>query len=693
MRGAAPPEGAQYTLISLRTGERETEGREAQYTLISPQIESRVTESGATESRATEDRADNRLNFNHFIRLYRVFGPHVRKQWWTLLVAMIGMLGSITTTLLQPWPLALILDHIILETPFPEEARFITTWAGNDTNTLLLLLSGSFAVIMFADALLSYIHRYYLAVAKGRIMTDIRRRIFSHLQNLSMSFHDSAQSGDVAYRLTSDIKETKIVLVDGPAAIINRVLKFGSAAVALTMIDWRLGAVAFTVIPFLYIYSVRFGKGVKHATKTEKKKASKVASIVSENITAMALVQAYGREDVEQAHFAQENAASVKARVSALRLSEIFKRFANILVAIGTALVVFVGGWLMLTGLLLPGALVVAVSYLKPLYSPIDKLAVLFVQMVQAQVSGDRLLEFVEHEAATADSRDTIEPLIVGGQVEFDHVTFGYRADTDVLKDLSFSVKPGQTVALVGHSGAGKSTLMGLLLRFYDPRQGQIRLDGHDIRKFSQRSLRSHMTLVFQEALLLRKSIRDNIAMGNPHATLTEIEEAARLAQIHDFITTLPNGYDTLVEEGGENFSGGQRQRISIARAILRNTPLLLLDEPSTALDAHAARQVQQALKTLRQNRTTFVIAHNFETIVDADTILVIDEGELLQQGTHQELMESSPQYRAFYEQQFPQQLADSQPSVSDNLSVSQQTANHQQLSHRQPIAVSNSSE
>lgn len=660
----APPEGAQYALMPLQK-----------------------------EASEIDDSADDILSANHFIRLYRVFGPHVRKHWWTLLVAMIGMLGSIATTLLQPWPLALILDHIILARPFPARAQFITAWVGNDPNTLLLALTGAFVVIMFLDALLSYIHRYYLAVAKGRIMTDIRQRIFRHLQTLSMSFHNSAHSGDMAYRLTSDIKETKIVLVDGPAAIVNRVLKFGATAVALTMIEWRLGVVAFLVIPILYIYSVRFGKGVKKATKTEKKKASKVASIVSENITAMALVQAYGREDMEQANFVEENSASVKARVSALRLSEIFKRFANVIVAIGTALVVFVGGWLMLAGILLPGAVVVAVSYLKPLYSPIDKLAVLFVQMIQAQVAGERLLEFIEHEAVAEESGDTIEPINVTGRIEFDHVSFGYQAGAEVLKELNFVVEPGQTVALVGHSGAGKSTLMSLLLRFYDPQQGQIRLDGYDIRNFTQRDLRAQMTLVFQEAILLRKSIRDNLAMGNPEATLAQITEAARLAQIHDFIITLPDGYDTLIEEDGRNFSGGQRQRLSIARAILRDTPLLLLDEPSTALDAHAAREVQLALKALCQNRTTFVIAHNFETIVDADNILLLDEGRLLQQGRHHELLEISPHYRAFYEQQFPQQSTDHESSINNNLSINQQLTNRQQLGHRPLIAASNRSE
>lgn len=600
-------------------------------------------------------------------RLYRVFGIHILRQWTLLLLAAFGMIASIATTLLQPWPLALILDHVILAQPLPTQLAFLESWTGQNANFLLAILAFSFVLIMFVDALVSYIHRYYLAAASGQIMTDMRKRIFTHLQHLSMSFHGRAQSGDVAYRLTSDIKDVKTVIVDGPTSLVNRGLKIASAAVALSLLEWRLAAVALLIVPLLYYYSVRFGKGVKKATKEGKKQESKVASLVAETMTAMALIQAYGREDAEEAAFLRENQASVKARVSALQLSEIFKRFSDLLVAAGTMLVVFVGGYLALSGALLPGTLVVAVSYLKPLYSPVDKLAVLFVQMIQAQVAGERLLEFMEGAQAVAETDDALDPPPLQGRVEFRNVSFGYQTGQEVLRQLNFVAEPGQTVALVGYSGAGKSTLMSLLLRFYDPDQGQILFDGYDIRTFRVAGLREQMTLVFQEALLLRQSIRANIAMGKTEATELEIEEAAKLAQVHDFICSLPDGYETLVEEDGNNLSGGQRQRISIARAILRDTPIVLLDEPSTALDARSAYQVQAALKELTKGRTTFVIAHNFETILHADQILVLEEGKMAQQGTHDVLMRISPQYRELYELQFGQQSADIDQNEQEN--------------------------
>ncbi len=586
-------------------------------------------------------------------QLYRVFGSHIARQWAALLLAALGMFGSIATTLLQPWPLALILDHVILNQPFPAEVQFLPRWFGTNPNILLAVLALAFVLIMVVDALVSYLHRYYLAAAGGRIMTDIRKRIFTHLQHRAMAFQGSTQSGDIAYRLIGDIKDVKTVIVDGPTALINRGLKVTSAAVAIALLDWRLACVAVLIVPLLYHYAVRFGEGVKKATKEGKKQESKVASLVAESMTAMALVQAYGREDAEEAAFLRENQASVKARVLALRLSEVFKRFSDLLVAAGMMLVVFVGGFLALNDAILPGTLVVVVAYLKQLYSPIDKLAVLFVQMIQAQVAGERLVEFIEQDTSVAEAAGAIAPPPLQGRVEFRNVTFGYQPAKTVIRQLNFVAEAGQTVALVGQSGAGKSTLMSLLLRFYDPQQGQILIDGYDIRAFTLAGLRAQITLVFQEALLLRQSIRANIAMGKADATDAEIEQAARLAQIHDFISTLPAGYNTLIEEGGRNFSGGQRQRLSIARAILRDTPLLLLDEPATALDAHAAAQVRAALTALTKGRTTFVIAHNFETIVHADQILVLDEGQVVQQGTHAVLLRISPRYRELYELQF----------------------------------------
>ncbi|MEM7118039.1 MAG: ABC transporter ATP-binding protein [Chloroflexota bacterium] len=595
-----------------------------------------------------------KLDWQSLMQMYKLFAPQYREQTSTFLIVIFGIIVSIFTGLLAPWPLKIVLDYVLLEEPFPESLAFVTSWFGTDQLTLVTVFAFSVLLVTFLDAVFSYIHAYYLAVATERIVAGIRERVYTHLQSLSLAFHNDATAGDVVYRLTTDVKEMKQLLVGIPWNTGKRLLTVITIIVIMAMLEWRLALLAVSVAPLIFWYASRFGAGVKKATRKRKKKESKVASIVSENISSMALVQAYGQQASEKSRFDQENKASAQAGVEAIRLSKIFKRITDIFVIAGTAAVVYFGSRAALDGNILPGTLVVFVSYLKKLYSPMDKTAVALITMAQLQASSDRVVELLQNESQIGEHEQSIPlPPTIQGRVEFDNVSFAYKEGNDVIKDLSFVAQPGQTVALVGHSGAGKSTLLSLLLRFYEPQQGTIWLDDLNHGRFQHSSLRQHVTILFQKAILLRKTVRENILMGDPTASDEDVIVAAKKAQAHDFIMSLPKGYDTLVEEGGENFSGGQRQRLSIARAILRNSPILILDEPSTGLDARSEALVNEALAQLTADRTTFVIAHRFQTIRNADQILVLDKGELVGAGTHDELMQHNDDYRHFYELQF----------------------------------------
>jgi ATP-binding cassette subfamily B protein len=601
------------------------------------------------------------VNYKTLFRLYRVFGRYYKKHWKMALLAYSGLLLTIAVALLQPWPLKLIIDNVILRRPLPPKAAFITQWFGSEAQGLLLGLVLVFVALRVLDSIFSYMHKIGILTIGEKIIADIRQDIFAHLQRLSLSFHSSARSGDLIYRLTTDIHEIKTILIQVPMFFTYRLFIVVSHVGLMLFLEWRLALVAFAVIPILYYYQRRMGGDVQSATREKRKKEGEVSSLVSENITAMALVHAYGREDLHEARFIAENRLSLESGITALQVSKLFKRLSDILMAVGTAGVVGYGAMLALDGAILPGTLVLFVSYLKNLYKPIEMFAEMYLDVAKSQVSGERLLELVDSEMVMADHPRAVAAPPFKGKIEFRNVSFAYHKGIDVIKHLTFTVEPGETVALLGHSGAGKSTLISLLLRFYDPQDGQILIDGFDLRTVTLKSLRAQMTVLLQEAKLFNLSVRENIAFGKAEATFEEIVEAAKLAQAHEFIVEMPEGYDTVIYEGGDNLSGGQEQRINIARAIIRNTPILILDEPATALDARTEAKVQQALRALTRGKTTFIIAHKFSTVAHADKILLLEQGKLAAYGTHDELMRTSYEYQELYKLQFDPLLIDSE--------------------------------
>lgn len=593
-----------------------------------------------------------RIEWRRVIRFFRIFARHYRPYLKWLAIAGLGLLASVATSVLSPWPLALMIDHVIRHKPVPAQLAFLMPWLEASPAQALAALAAAFVAIRVAESIFSYLDKYLTSTVGEYVVADVRERVFAHLQRLSLSFHKGVESGDVVFRMTTDAKDIKNVLVNFPQDAIQSIVAICAFGGVMFWYNWRLALVAISIIPILYLIVHRTGAGVERAQKKKRRKEGKIAYIVGENLKAMALVQAYGREASERSLFDQENRASLAADLRTIRLSAGFKRLVDMLVAIGTAGVLYLGGRAVLEGSLSFGVLYVFYKYVDELYGPIDKLATALLELAKYQVAGDRIMELVENDMVMRDRPHARPAPVFTGRVEFRDVSFAYKKGEDVLKGVDLLAEPGQTVAIVGHSGAGKSTLISLLLRFYDPTGGEIRIDGVDIRDFQLKSLRSRMTILQQEALLFRKTIRENIGFGKPGATDAEIVAAAKQAEAHEFIAKLPKGYDTIVSEDGRNLSGGQRQRISIARAIIRDAPILILDEPVTGLDAESEARVRQALQHLTRGKTTFVVAHRFATIRDADKILLLEEGVVAQEGTHDELLGSSSAYRGLYELQ-----------------------------------------
>lgn len=597
---------------------------------------------------------DEAVDFSYqgYKKVWRTFAPDLLRHWRLLTLAILGMILSVASDLARPWPLKLIVD-VVSGVQLPPNMQWVARVFGPEPVQLLLPIALLIVVIAICSAFFSYMNKYLMSVVGETMVVEVRERIFVHLQALSLNFHDKARSGDLVVRLTSDINKLKKLFIDSIQDMGSHAVRLIGICITMLWVDWQLFLLAFSVVPILYATTHYFSSRVKEQQKDKRNRESDVASIVQENMLSISLIQAYQAESQEHERFQKQNRRSLDAEIRTAQLSKTFKRAIQVTISIGTTAVIYVGARRVLGGALSPGDLVLIAAYLKELYGPIDKFSEILVDLAQAVVSGERLVELVEQPVVVNDAPDARPAPAFSGDVEFRDVSFAYKKGQMVLQHLNFKARAGQTVALVGSSGAGKSTMANLLMRFYDPTDGAVVVDGSDIRQYTLTSLRNQITVVLQDNFLFRKTLRENIAFGNPAATDEEVIAAAKAAQAHDFIMALPQGYDTLVEERGVNFSGGQKQRLSIARAILRNAPILILDEPTTGLDALAEAQINQALTKLMLGRTTFVIAHRFSTIVSADHILVIEDGRITEEGRHEDLLERSPQYRSLYELQF----------------------------------------
>jgi ATP-binding cassette, subfamily B, bacterial len=576
--------------------------------------------------------------------------PLLVPQLSLLLVAFAAMLVEGATDLLEPWPLKIVFDHVIGSKPRPDWFR---SYIDGDRLTVLNLAAAAVVVIALLGAASAYTHKYLATTVAKRIGYQLRHVLYHHIQRLSLSFYDQRRTGDMVVRLTSDIDAAEDFFSSALLGMLLDVITLIGMLAVMFYLDWHFSLIALSVAPVLLVVVHRYTRRIKKATRAVKSKESELASVVQESIASVRVVKAFAREDFEEARLDQESQETVDLGLRARSIKAMLPPLVDILVAIGTGLVLWFGGRMVLADDMSAGALLVFVLYLGKMYKPMKDLSKMTDTLSKASVALERMGEILAIERQVSDRPGAVPAHRFDGAIEFEHVRFGYTPAQTVLADVSLRVEPGQRAALVGPTGSGKSTLIGLIPRLYDALGGEIRIDGRDVRSYTLESLRRQVSFVLQDPVLFRASIAQNIAYGKPGATADEIRSAARLAHADEFIRRMPDGYDTVIGERGDTLSGGQRQRIAIARAIVRNAPILLLDEPSAALDPQSEALIFEALSHLLKERTSITIAHRLATVRDADVIFVLDQGVIVERGTHSELLAANKLYAKLHRIQF----------------------------------------
>jgi ATP-binding cassette subfamily B protein len=583
------------------------------------------------------------------IRITDLLYPH----WPILTLAFVAVVGESVTDLLEPWPLKIVFDYVFGSKHMPEWLAGVVSWLGTDKLSILNFAVLAVIAIAILGAVSSYFEKYLTTSVGQWVMHDLRRVLYSHIQRLSLSYHDQKRTGDLISRVTSDIDAVQSLISNVMLGVVVNVLTLIGMVLVMLYLNWEFTLIALLVAPGLFLVVYHYTHRIKKASRAMRRKEGEVVSVLEEVLSSIRVVKAFAREDYEQRRFEQESRESVEAALQARNVKAKLPPIVEIIVACGTCLVLWYGARLVLTGGLTSGELLVFLLYLGKMYKPMRELSKMTDTISKASVGWERIREVLENEMQVRDLPGAKPAPCFKGKIEFDHVQFSYDSNQPVIRDLSLKIAPGQLAALVGPTGAGKTTIVGLLPRFYDISSGEIRIDGTDIRRFKIKSLRQQISFVLQESLLFRAPVWQNIAYGKPEADRDEIIRAAKLAYADEFIEQMPDGYDTMIGERGVTLSGGQRQRIAIARAIIRDAPILILDEPSSGLDAAAEKVVFDALENLMAGRTSIVIAHRLATVRRADVIFVIDEGRVAEQGSHAELLETGGLYSQLYDLQF----------------------------------------
>jgi ATP-binding cassette subfamily B protein len=604
---------------------------------LAERVRSLMTENPRSSSRSNKSR---KLSITRLIRPY----------WKALALAFIAVLGETFSDVLEPWLIKVVIDNILQSKKLPVWlAGFISQTFGHDKLQILNFAVAAVAAIAVIGAVSSYFEKYLTTSVSQWVTHDLRRTLYNHIQRLSLVEYDKTQTGDLISRVTDDIGAVQDFINSALLGILVNVLTLAGMIGVMLYLNWRFTLIALSIAPALFAVVYSFTRRIKKASRAVRKKESELLSVVQEVLTSARVVKAFAREDFEVMRFESQSRANVETALEARGIKAKLSPVVDVMVAIGTCLVLWYGARLALQGKLSAGVLIVFLLYLGKMYKPMRELSKMTDTVSKAMVGYERIQEVLDIESSVQDLPRAKKAPRFKGKIEFDHVNFAYDDKSPVLKDISFSLDAGHVAAIVGPSGTGKTTIISLLPRFYDPQSGTIKIDGADIRGYKLKSVREQISFVLQDTLLFHASILDNIAYGKPDASWEQIVQAAKEANAHEFIEKLPEGYKTMVGERGATLSGGQRQRIAIARAIIRDTPILILDEPTTGLDAASEQVVVEALERLMEGKTCIVVAHHLSAIRHADIVFVVKDSELVEQGTHEALIAAGGVYAELY--------------------------------------------
>ncbi len=573
---------------------------------------------------------------------------YLRPYRFPFLFALAQVFAISALEVLKPWPLKIIIDNVLGDKP--------AGWGLADAlsrDSLLIAACAGMIVIYLLLGGITLLNNYTTIRIGQRMVNDLRRDIYSHLQRLSLAFHSRRQVGDLMYRVTADTYAIQSLTMNGVFPIVTAVALLCGMFFVMIKIDWRLTLLALSVCPALFVTISILSRKITSAATIAREQESEVYSVVQRAMSAMRIIQAFTKEEEEHRKFMTASHQSLDASLRLYTLQTFYSGVINVVMALGTAFVVYVGARHVLSGELTVGEIVVFTTYLASLYAPINTISQTWGLIQGAKVGVQRVFEILDVERDLKDGTVTFPETGAKGELVWEDVGFHYVEGQPVLKNINLHVKPGQKVAIVGPTGVGKSTLVSLIPRFYDVREGRILIDGRDVRDYQLKSLRSQIGMVLQPPLVFPVTVRENIAYGRPDATDREVEAAARLARIHDSIVGLPKGYDTVVGEQGATLSEGERQRITIARAILRDAPILILDEPTSSVDAETEAFIMEGLNKLTEGRTTFIIAHRLSTVRRANLIIVLRSGEIVEQGSFEELVGGRGPFASLYRTQF----------------------------------------
>ena len=543
---------------------------------------------------------------------------------------------------IAPWPLKFIIDNVIGDQPFNGVVgEWLGSLIGTSKQQQAAVLGFALLLVTILQGAATFAYEYMIGLTQQRATFLLRSDVFAHVQNLPLPFFDQNRLGDVLKRVTEDTGKVMRALVGSMGEFLLNAVKFIGFAGVILFVNWRFSLIVLAYVPLLLFLYVRFRQNIRSTARESRKIEGEMMNLTLETLGGIREVKAFGRESYQQSLFEEHGHNRIRAALRSIRWEASFSPVIDLVQAASTAAIIWYGVSQVLVGQLTVGELLIFLEYLKDIYRPLRRFSKLVTTLQKAAASGDRLGKVLDSQIDIQETPDAQALGRVAGNIVFEKVSFAYPTTQDkvILHDINLCVQAGQVVALVGSTGAGKSTLINLLMRFYEVTEGRILLEQLDLRQIKVADLRKQFAVVPQESILFATTIRDNIAFGRPDATEEEIIAAARAANAHEFITRLSDGYDTVVGERGNTLSGGQRQRIAIARALLRDAPILVLDEPTAALDAKSEELVMGALQRLMSGRTTFIIAHRLSTIRNADLIVVLEEGRVVEQGTHEMLL------------------------------------------------------